>query len=460
MATYDIDLLRAVFVDKLNDSSIFLASFYEQIEDEQSVSRYVQNIKDMIALQNREKSVSNYKAMGIISQAGSAEILNIKSNYISPLEYQVRLDIELSDRDYVVDKIKTLIMNTKGRKFDTALRTNGEYVIFNEFQTYNELHALPVLFNRAYFPYTGSDPATASNYIAHMKTRFVLTKNTQNVDLTTYYVYNNTTFFRTVYKHTGWSITSSTLSAYNATTEKVEVNMDNTADLISEQNIFLNAVGRTHRGVLKINDLQALTTTYYAISLGTETAVNTNFGGVPQFFKLSLSFNGIQSDEPFLNNGLDRVFVFFGGSATIVKDNVSFGNDIVRTTIQAGKDTGTIYEVEPLEIPASLNINDDGYSVYANGFRSVDRNMAIQNKLSYSFVFDYNNALYRDLYRLSRYGANANTYTNLVFTITEYRYSMGILVVDKFYAKLGDGGVQNTNGDVITLNVSFKVGAY
>jgi hypothetical protein len=51
MEVYEIDLLRALFVDRLNDPSIFLASFYEQIEDDQSISRYVETIKELIALQ-------------------------------------------------------------------------------------------------------------------------------------------------------------------------------------------------------------------------------------------------------------------------------------------------------------------------------------------------------------------------------------------------------------------------
>lgn len=169
MAIYDIDLLRAVFVDKLNDSSIFLASFYEQIEDEQSVSRYVANIKDMIALQNREKSVSNYKAMGIVSQTGQAEILNIKTNYVTPLEYQVRLDIELADRDYVLDKVKTLIDATRGSKFDIA-NTATNTIIFAQPTTYNTTHNLPIAFNKAYIDYGGGNPITTpSNFFAEVK---------------------------------------------------------------------------------------------------------------------------------------------------------------------------------------------------------------------------------------------------------------------------------------------------
>jgi hypothetical protein len=128
MEVYEIDLLRALFVDKLNDSSIFLASFYEQTQDQEQISRYVDTIRDLIALQNREKSESDYKAMGIISQSGDAEILNIKTNYIVPTGYQVRLDIELSDRDYVLQKIKTLINELRGRKFEVILLDDGSVI--------------------------------------------------------------------------------------------------------------------------------------------------------------------------------------------------------------------------------------------------------------------------------------------------------------------------------------------
>jgi hypothetical protein len=38
--------------------------------------------------------------------------------------------------------------------------------------------------------------------------------------------------------------------------------------------------------------------------------------------------------------------------------------------------------------------------------------------------------------------------------------SLGRLTTDKFYAKISDSGVQNTNGDVMMLAVGFKVGAY
>jgi hypothetical protein len=411
MAMYDIDLIRALFVNQLNDNSIFLASFYEQIEDDQSISRYVETIKELIALQNKEKQVSNYKAMGVISQSGEAQILNIKANYVAPLQYNVRLDIELADRDYVLNKAKLLIEAIKGRKFEFIELTNSNLYMPTQ-PTIN----------------TTNDKMNLANNM--------LVGTTSNANP-------------------------------NGSTEK-----SNLATSINTK--FSFTVGVTYT-IYQINSpasnvFQLLSRTFAQVGSSFIVGDATVLGTIASQYKVSVSFNNIQSQEPYINNGLDRVYLFFNGSATIVKNDVALGNDITLTRIQVGKDTGNLYTVEPLEIPSSLSLNDDTYNLYAGGYRSIDRNLAIANKLSYSFVLDRNVALFNDLYLFSRFGTGTSSvltapltisdYTNQIFTIKEYRYSFGNLVVDKFYAKISDSGVQNTNGDVMMLAVGFKVGAY
>ena len=404
MAIYDIDLLRALFVDKLNDNTIFLASFYEQIQDEQQIERYVDSIKELLALQNREKSVSNYKAMGIIAQSGNAEIINIKQNYISPLEYQARFDIELTDRDYVLGKLKTLINDLRGRKFDVIALQDGSIKILPDNYTINETSNKLVLNPAGTFVTTSaSSPilSTPTFFISHLNTTYhqiqSSTAFTLNVPYTLFFIWDNDYYSRV--------ITRTGASSY------------------------------TYGNEVKIGDVE-------------------------QTYKLSLSFDGIQSQEPYINNGVDRVFLFFGGSATVVESKVSLGNDIVLNTIQVGKNEGTIYTVEPTEIPASLSVSDDTFQTYANGYRTQDRNLAIGNKMAYSFIYDNTNALYNDLYTYARFGTNAATYAQQIFTIKEYRYSFGVLTTNTFYAKLGDVATSNTNGDVMTISVNFKIGDY
>ena len=192
--------------------------------------------------------------------------------------------------------------------------------------------------------------------------------------------------------------------------------------------------------------------------------VAENLGEVSNTYKLSISFNTIQSQEPYITNGLDRVFLFFGGSVTITDSNVSMGNDIVRFTIQEGKNTGTKFFVEPTEIPASLAVTDDSYQTWTTGYQTVDRNMTIDNKIRYAFVYDRSIGLFNKLYRYARFGKAVGDVSaidpNLVYTIKEYRYSFGVLITDTIYAKLGEVQFSNTNGDVMMLNATFKVGAY
>ena len=416
MATiYDIDLVRGLFVNQLNDNSIFLASFYEQIEDDQSISRYVETIKELIALQNKEKTVSNYKAMGVISQSGEAQILNIKANYVAPLQYNVRLDIELADRDYVLNKAKLLIEAIKGRKFEIIQLENGT-LVFPAFSTID----------------TSVDKLVVNQTNFLPQTNWTLFKPATNIDITN-------------------SFNDATLIADIVGRHVIPNTMNWTFYFIYNNKLWTRRISRTG-----------------ASSYIMTSAVEVD--DISGRYKLSISFNNIQSQEPYINNGLDRVYLFFNGSATIVKDDVALGNDITLTTIQVGKDTGNLYAVEPLEIPSSLSLNDDTYNLYGGGYRSIDRNLAIANKLSYSFVVDRNVALFNDLYLFSRFGTGTSSvlvspltisdYTNQIFTIKEYRYSFGTLNVDKFYAKISDSGVQNTNGDVMMLAVGFKVGAY
>jgi hypothetical protein len=400
MAIYDIDLLRALFVDKLNDNTIFLASFYEQIQDDEQINRYVDTIKELLALQNREKSESNYKAMGIIAQSGNAEIINIKQNYISPLEYQARFDIELNDRDYVLGKLKTLINDLRGRKFDLIQLTNGQIVIPKE----------PTI--------------NISNGKLNLENNILIAGEFESQNIG---------------------------------------DSDIISEIVAKYNFANNTLYTfyTFRSLVLGGPYNELTKSTFRRVGGVDSVVQiVSLGQVSNRWKLSLSFDGIQSQEPYINNGVDRVFLFFGGSATIVESKVSLGNDIVLNTIQVGKNTGTIFTVEPTEIPASLSVSDDTFQTYANGYRTQDRNMAIGNKMAYSFIYDNTISLYNDLYTYARFGTNASTYAQQVFTIKEYRYSFGVLTTNTFFAKLGDVATSNTNGDVMTLSVNFKVGDY
>jgi hypothetical protein len=66
------------------------------------------------------------------------------------------------------------------------------------------------------------------------------------------------------------------------------------------------------------------------------------------------------------------------------------------------------------------------------------------------------------LYNMARKQAIASPITSIdkTYTIKEYDYQFGVLTTDEIKAKLDDISISNTNGDIINLKVSFKLGAY
>jgi hypothetical protein len=332
----------------------------------------------------------------------------------------------------VLDKVKTLIDNLRGRKFDVILLTNGMVKII-------EPNTINTTSDEREIRLGGTSMTSQPNFVS-----IVGSYNPTNAT-------------------TSWSSDiDNQFHNYGTGTPFVTTGVPTGFWFIYNNKLYFRSLTLTSVGP-----------SVYTYGPG-EDGTAQEVGTIQGTYKISLSFNGIQTNEPYINNGADRVNIFFSGSATIVQSNVSLGNDIVLTTIQAGKNTGTNYVVEPTEIPASLSLNDDTFPLYSTGYQSIDRNLAISNKINYSFVYDSSNALYNAMYRYARFGkalifnnttelyvADANALDpNAIYTIKEYRNSFGVVTIDKIYAKINDVGTSNTNGDVMTITCGFKVGAY
>lgn len=397
---YDIDVLRAVITHVIDDTTFRLSSFYEQTEDEQQIERYVDTLKDLIALQNNEKIVSGYKATGIISQRGEAELLNIRSNYIAPLEYTCRFNLELLDRDYVLGKIKTALAAMRGRKYDCALMSDGSVIVFDNPEIYIGTDTLPELCDNMLFK-TAYDPV---NDVVHFYDDLVATCHlTVGLEYNLYVWYAPTpTAAKTLYSLTF-------------------------VDATSPQN---------------------------------PTITLTALGAAEQFIKVSMSFNGIQSQQPITDNGLDRIWLYFNGSATIVDSGVMLGNDIIETIVVSSQVGGSAPQyIEPLELPSALAIDDDTYQTWSSSYMTMERNLGFKIALNYTLVADMSQLLPAALYAYARYGGGI-TDPDGTWAIKECRWAFGVLTIDEIDAKLGAVAIVNSNSDVVTLKVEFKVGAY
>ena len=409
---YDIDYVRAIIQHELNDDTIFLTSFYEQIGNQDALERYAKKIEELIYDLNKQ----SYKARGVISQSGSADIVNIVNNYICPLEYGVRLDVaydkqleedstdEDSDIGYVNEKVNQLLLKIKGRKFDVVQGEYGDLYVCKT-PTINYATWQLELNNDVYMVYTGANDITSSG------------------DL--YIIANEL-----------------------CGTGKVWIKPATQAEETIAYNVYVESDGVLYRAVFTIS--VAAGSSYHQLS--NVVAIEDTFSK----YKVSLSANNIQRDMPYDFNGTGRLAIYFNGQATIVDENVMLGNDIIKTRI-AG------YVVEPLEIPSGSKLSDTGNQIVSSTYPlPTTYNASVENTLSYAFNVVRNNDLIMALYNLARKQSIASPLTSIdmTFTIEEYDYQFGILTKDTIKCKLDDLSIMNTNGDILTIKVVFKLGSY
>lgn len=420
---YDIDFVRAILQHELDDDTIFLTSFYEQIGDPTTLERYAQQVAELINDQNKQ----TYKARGVVAQNGEADIVNITSNYICPLEYSVRLDVayfkqldedsteDLSDIEYVNSAVVDLIDNVKGRKFDVIMGEEGDLYVCKT-------------------PIVGS---TAKNNI---------------------YLDNDVYMVNT----------SATYSFGNGDTQEV-------IDALIDDNVgtyqfpYDRPVGTTtytfYVQDATTADLYEVVATYTHTSGSDDTLTyvrHTLLEDTYTKYKVSLSVNNIQKDLPYDFNGTGRMALLFSGQATIVDENVMLGNDIIKTTMKVGT-SGETYPVEPLEIPTATKVNDADNMYYQTSVpKPKTTNTHISSTPTYSFVIDTSNALLLEMYKLARYQTMGTqiAHINYVWTIVEYMYKYGTLNKYTMKAKIDDISIVPTNGDVMVIKASFKLGDY
>jgi hypothetical protein len=411
MEIYDIDLVRAVFTSVLDDESIFMTSFYESLEDPDALERYGKKVWELANEQNKV----DYKARGVIYQQGEADIVNIKSRYMSPFAYGLRLDVAMEDRDYVNAKLLDLIENVKGRKFDIAIGGSGEkYVSVSPH--INSLGKMELADN-VYINYTG--------------TTYKLSNEADWDNLSADIFGGTKSWYRPSTHTSGEIVYTVYMEVYGATT------------LVPRQlyrvEVLVGTEGGGYADIVKADLL--------------ETTITKR--------KATMSINGLQKTEPFMTSGVERVMILLSGQATITDEYVMLGNDIIETYIKVG--SGSYYLVEPLEMPTSVKVGDTNNTYNSvSSPKGITHNNTIENAVSYTFNIDKSNALLTSFMYLALNQSFVSPLVNenSVFTILNYDYQFGTLVAITSKAKLDDINIMNTPADILNLKVMFKLGDY
>ena len=170
MRTFAIDFIRQViyqtllkehldnpnYIGGVNDLS--LVSFYEHLETDDEVDRFVETVRDLNDQQNRTHLLMN----GVIVSPTNPTITNLNQSLIIPLDFNVSFRTTLAFRDSALETLHNAIYKLKGRKFDIAELDNGKLFMVGTMA--NNINGNPLVRNGDYIG-TITAPTTLDTWI-------------------------------------------------------------------------------------------------------------------------------------------------------------------------------------------------------------------------------------------------------------------------------------------------------
>lgn len=392
-------------------SQISIKSFYEQVQTREQVDRFVESFRDLENQQNRSGLIGN----GIISLAENPTITNIRNGLIVPMNWNCIIRCTLEDRDLMVNSINNMISKLKGHKFDIAEFDDGQTFKVGTIGNNSRPSIQPM------------------DYIGEIDEEEDI--NQQVVDKLSYY-------------QTNYGIYTS----FPTGQERYFYASGNNGQMLT---IWYDSIDNTYK---------LLTQPRPNVILAPQDIEFTQY-------KLSLSFDSIRTDEPKTTNGKEFMYISFSGSATLVSSSIRLGNDLqfvsfTRNKIVADTDISlsgsTTTYLDPLELPNANSISTKINHIVSNGFTPNSHADTASPTIQYTFVYEENVVLLRNLFEYSRYGivsaTTAGISPNMIFDIVELWCSWGEINKYTFLGKIVESvNVENTESDVMTLQITIQI---
>lgn len=439
-------------------NQVNLFSFYEQLQEQHEVDRFKELYEDLVNEQNRSGIIMN----GTIIAPENPQFMNIHKYLIVPMTFTCSFRVALKDRDTAIATINNLIGILKGRKQDIAEFEKGKLFMV---ETIGNTETGLSLKNGDYLGYVEENVDVdyyVDGFLNDLHLQGFYVGNLSNY----YYVSDEDGYLRVV--------------VYNATTQKwqfqdyydgIEYNPE---DTYSAGDMVLKD-GCIYKALVDIDEPEDFTMEHWEYMYVYAFADIPNEIYTP--YKLSMSFDTIRIDEPRTMNALEYCTISFGGSATLVGNNVTLGNELVKVGIRKYKvkaetdvtinETNTHW-LEPLEMPSGLGISSELSQLASHNFIQNKHNDGINPTFDYSFVLDKKETLINQLYRYARYGIQGNNIgndkystgvsPNMIYEITEVWSAWGDVEVNKFYAKATENvDIENTESDALSIKLTFEL---
>lgn len=423
LKTFPLDYIRQIisqvlYEEHINNPDLVGAydqvqifSFYEQLQTEEEVNRYVELYREITDQQNR----TNLIMSGTVIAPENPTITNINQKTNIPMTFTCSLRLTLGDRDICLDSINNLIEKLKGRKVDIAEFDNGKLLVVGTIA--NNSVGTPYYKNGDFIGVKTNTSQSLTAFVDSVKTDLTnkeITYKDSSSQIQWFY-YEESGKLKVAYSHNGG-------------TSFAQKEFDNDLPFIvfpPEHNSFTK-------------------------------------------YQVSLSFDAMRVDEPRNLNAEQYCNISFGGSATISSNGIILGNELTKLCISKkcvkGKQTynypANAYWLEPMELPNSLNPNSQLKQLASNGFLTNDHIDSATPTLQYTFLMDKSIDLLLDIFKYSRYGTiTQNGVTaNTIYEVKEIFSTWGEVNIYTYLAKIVDSiDIENTESDTITITIPMKV---
>ena len=404
----------------IGGDEVALTAFYEELVQEEQVSRYVDNFRELTEQQNRKDLIAN----GVITAPENPSITNINQTTIRELSFLANFRLKKEDRDLVLQTLDNLIVKLKGRKWDMALFSGGSILKVNTLA--NNSVGAPTIPLGAYLGnYVESEETSIDDFVGGVINDLVTNYGFSQEILSGYgipYYY---------YVSVGFPSQKMRVVYLNNETQKYEFLLDN-----SKLDIVIPPLNETFTK-----------------------------------YKVSIAFDSERCDTPKFLNSDKVIHISFNGNATLCSSSIMLGNDLTKVVIKKDSIEGIetspysdydIYYLEPLELPSENNISTLPSQLISKQFLSTSHATNMNLSLNYSFVMDFNIELLEQLFMYARYGINgvsANQVSpNTIYEITEIYSSWGELRIITFKAKIVENiQIQNNDSDIVSISLPFQL---
>ena len=403
-------------------SQVKLFSFYEQLQKDDEVDRYVKIYRDLTNQQNRMGIIMN----GTIIAPENPTITNIHQCLIIPMSFTCAFRVKLADRDMALDTINHLFDVLKGRKRDIAELDTGELFMVGTIA--NRVDGTPSIECGDYIIGFNSDNPTSANFVSRFQQYSSMYGITNNLEFGDYVYFKGINSLKVAIKE-----------------EVIEEDVSTTVYKVIEDD-------GTYPDVIF-------------------PPTHTSF--TP--YKVSISFDSIRCDEPRNLNSEEYCVISFGGSATLVSDSVFLGNDLTKLNIKRKLIKSSVditisdsdHWLEPLEIPSGNSADTQVNQLLSNRFITNTHTDNLTISMQYTFIVDKSIDIIKQWFEYGRYGKQADgtsiTYTNgitpnMIYEITEIWASWGNIDKYTFNGKIIESiDLENSESDTLTMTIPFQL---